>query len=255
MALAKKDETIEIMEVQREEVHFCILGTSPLIMNRMSEKAKRELLLPKGKKTAADKAANAKHDPIQEFRDSPYTLKDDAALTFLAVLPTAFKGAMGSAALDMPGAKRAQIERLVVVPWDKQPVFGIPKLFMSVTRSADMNKTPDIRTRAILPEWACRLSLSFNSLILKRESIVNLLAAAGMQSGVGDWRQEKGSGNYGSFCIVAEDDPRWQQIVKTGGRKAQLKAMQEADPYDDESAEMLNWYSAEVKRRGFKVAA
>jgi hypothetical protein len=30
---------------------------------------------------------------------------------------------------------------------------------MTPVRSADMNRTPDVRTRAILPEWACKKEL------------------------------------------------------------------------------------------------
>lgn len=247
--------TIEIMEVLRGSIDFCILGTSPFICNRMSEKVKQELLAPKGKKTAADKASTMKHNPLREFRDSPYVIKNPSAPTLIAILPTSFKQAMGTAALDTPGAKRAQIERLVSVNWAMQPMYGIPQLFMSVTRSADMNRTPDVRTRAIIPEWACKLHVSFASPILRNQSIINLVAAAGMNSGVGDWRQEKGSGSYGSFKIVAADDPDWNRIVKTGGRKAQEEALANPIAYDEETESLMAWFDVEVKRRGFKIAA
>ena len=78
---------------------------------------------------------------------------------------------------------------------------------MSITRSADKNRTPDVRTRAILPEWACKLRIAYTKPILREQAIFNLLAAAGLQSGVGDWRQEKGSGSYGAFKLVNADDP------------------------------------------------
>ncbi len=32
---------------------------------------------------------------------------------------------------------------------------------MSVVRSADIGKTPDIRTRAILPAWAARITVTY----------------------------------------------------------------------------------------------
>ncbi len=251
----EKQTEVSILQIEQGRIDFCILGTSPLIMNRMSEKVKRELLAPKGKKNAAEKASTMKHDPLAEFRASPYTMADPKAPTLLAVLPTAFKRAMGTAALDMPGANRTQIGRLVTVNWDMQPVYGRPFVFMAVTRSADMNKTPDVRTRAILPEWACRLSVSFTKPMLREQSIMNLLAAAGLQSGVGDWRQEKGSGSYGAFKIVSPDDADFKRIVKTQARAAQEEAMANPEPYDAETGEMLAWFDVELKRRGFKVAA
>lgn len=244
---------ITILEVTKGQMEFCILGTTPLILNRMSEKAKHELLLPKGKKTAADKASSLKHDPLSEFRDSPYKMQDGP--TFLGLLPTAFKKAMMTAALDMPGAKKTQIGRLIYVHGLMLPIYGIPKLFMSVTRSADMNKTPDVRTRAIVPEWACKLVVEFPVPILRQQSIANLLAAAGFTSGVGDWRQEKGSGNYGSFKLVSADDSDFVRITTQHTRAAQMEAMEDPEPFDIETEDLMSWYDVETKRRGFKVAA
>jgi hypothetical protein len=71
---AEKASEIQILELRTGTLDVCILGTSPLICNRVSQKAKWELLAPKGRKTAADRVASLKHDPLQEFRDSPYML-------------------------------------------------------------------------------------------------------------------------------------------------------------------------------------
>jgi hypothetical protein len=245
---------ISIMEVVEGQMDFCILGTSPFICNRMSQKAWFELLAPQ-KKTAADKAANMKHDPLAEFRNSPYRMASPTAPTVLAVTPTSFKKAMGTAALETPGAKKAQIGRLVSVDWDCMPIWGVPKVFMAITRSADMNKTPDVRTRAIIPEWACRLTVRFQKPILREQSLANLLAAAGRLSGVGDWRQEKGSGSYGAFKLVSANDKDFLRIINTGGRAAQQEALDNPVAYNDETSEMLAWFEVELKRRGFKVAA
>lgn len=251
---AETSSEIQVIEVVKGQIDFCILGTSPLIMNRMSQKVWHELLAPKGKKNAAEKASSLKHDPIQEFRNSPYIIENKAAPSLLGILPTAFKGAMLTAALDMPGTKRTQMGRLLTVDWDMQPVYGVPKVFMSITRSADMNKTPDVRTRAILPEWACRLTVTFNKPILREQSVANLLAAAGMQSGVGDWRQEKGSGSFGAFKLVSNDDKDFLRITKTMGREVQQEALDNPIAYNAETEEMLAWFDVEIKRRGFKVA-
>lgn len=252
---ASKTADVNILEVARGHMEFCILGTSPLIMNRMSQKVWFELLAPKGKKTAADKAANVKHDPIREFRDAPYIMPNEKSPAMLALLVTAFKRAMATAAMDLPGASKTQIGRLIYMPGEYQEVFGIPRVFMAVTRSSDIKRTPDVRTRAILPEWACRIAVTFTKPLLKEQAVANLLAAAGMSSGVGDWRQEKGSGSYGSFKIVAEDDPDFKRIVKTQGRVAQKEALEFPEAYNEETAQMLSWFQAEMKHRGQKVTA
>lgn len=255
MATKPKQEDTEVfvMEVKQGSIEFCVLGTSPLICNRMSEKVKRELLLPAGKKNSAEKAASAKHDPLEEYRASPYTLDDGP--TLIAVLASQFKGALRSAALDMPGAKKAQIGRLTYITGDRIPVYGVPKLMMSVTRSADMNKTPDVRTRAILPQWACQVRVNFVTPILREPAVANLLAASGIYIGIGDWRPEKGSGNYGQFRLVSATDPEYRRIVKEGGRAAQQAALKDPEAYDDETRSLFEWSKTEAQRRGFKVAA
>jgi hypothetical protein len=257
MAAKKADSgsEVQILEVVKGQIDFCILGTSPLIMNRMSQKVWFELLAPKGKKTSAEKASTMKHDPLAEFRNSPYLIAGDKSQALLGVMPSAFKRAMGTAALDMPGAKKAQIGRLVYVVGEMIQVFGVPKVFMAITRSADMNKTPDVRTRALLPEWACKLTIEFTKPILREQSIANLLAAAGFQSGIGDWRQEKGSGSYGAFKLVSADDKDFVRIMKTQGRTVQQEALDNPVAYNDETDEMLRWFDVELKRRGFKVAS
>lgn len=254
MAIRKQNAELTIEATRVDSLQVCVLGKTPLICNRLSQKAQRELLLPKGRKTAADKASSLKHDPVEEFRAAPYTLSDPEAPTLIAHLATAFKNALRSAAVDMSGANKAQMGRLTYVEGPMIPIYGVPKLFMAITRSADQNKTPDVRTRAILPEWAAELTVCYTHPVIKETAIVNLLAAAGLIQGVGDWRPEKGSGNYGQFELVSPDDPRYRRVVAEGGRQAQVEAMEAAEPYDAESEELLSWFDVEVKRRGFKVA-
>lgn len=251
----KKSVELDVLKVEHGRVDFLVVGTTPLILNRMSEKVLRELLMPKGRKTAADKASSMKHDPMAEFRASPYVDLDDASPTYLQHLASAFKGAIKSAALDLPGSSKAQIGRLTWVNGERISIYGVPKIFLSVTRSADINKTPDVRTRAIVPEWAARVSVSFVSPNLREQAVANLLASAGLTQGIGDWRPGKGSGTYGQFELVGEDDSRFQHIVKHGGRRAQMAAMESPEPYDQESAELLEWFHVEARQRGFKVVA
>lgn len=261
MATAKNTATTsqeivtDILTVTTGKFDCCIVGTSPLILNRMSEKAKHELLMPKGRKTAVEKQLTLKHQPIDEYRASAYTIKDPKAPTLLALLSTSFKGAIRSAALDMPGAKKAQIGRLTYIEGEFVGIYGVPKLFMSVTRSADMNKTPDVRTRAIVPEWATRITITFVQPLIRVQAVANLLQAAGITIGVGDWRPEKGSGSYGQFRIADQDDPDYLRIMKNGARAAQVKALETPVAYDDETAELLTWFHDERVKRQLKGVA
>jgi hypothetical protein len=254
----KKNESpvsIDVMEVQQGRMTIAIVGTTPFIHNRVSEKGKRELLLPRGKKTTAEKAQSLKHDPLREWRASPYTILDDAAPTLMAFLAVGPKRAAMTAALDIPGAKKTQIGRLMRVEGERLPLYGIPQMHMTIVRSADMNRTPDIRTRAITPRWAMLLDVTFAKPMLREKAVLNLFAAGGMFVGVGDWRTEKGSGNYGSFRLAGADDAELRDILATGGRAAQIAAFNVPSFYDQESEELFTWYTGEVAQRGFKVAS
>lgn len=242
---------IEILKVNTGRIEVCLLGDSPLILNRLSEKVMRELLMPKGRKTAAEKASMLKHEPMEEFSASPYTDRDPKGPTYIQHLASAFKKALMSAAIDIPGAAKAQVGRLSWVVGDRVPIYGVPQILLSPVRSADMNHTPDIRSRVIIPEWACRFTIAFVSPILKQQSIANLLASAGITQGVGDWRPQKGAGSYGQFSLVNEDDPRFVKILKTGGRDAQLAAMKAPQAFDQETEDLLAWFEKAKQERGW----
>lgn len=250
-----KEVTIDVMEINYGKCDFLVLGKTPIILNCLPEKVRQELLMPHGRKTSADKMHSLKHNPYEEFRNSPYYLRDEKAPTYLAYLATAFKKAIAGAAIDIPGAKKAQMGRLMWVEGERIPIYGIPKLHMTVTRSADINHTPDVRSRCIIPEWAAKLTVRFMMPVLTDRVVSTLFAAAGMIQGVGDWRPEKGSGNFGQFELVSKENADFNRIVKEGGRKIQIDGMKNPKPYDDETENLLAWFDTEADKRGIKIAS
>lgn len=258
MATKKATESSELIinRIDVQKIDLFLLGTTPLVYNRVSEKARHELLMPRstGKLSTSEKAAKLKHVPLDEFRNSMYVHLDDAQPTRLRFPSAGPKKAMCTAALDLPGLKKAQIGRLVWITGTSIDIYGTPQVLMSIVRSADIGRTPDVRTRAILPEWACKLTVNVVAPILKAQQMANLLAAAGLLCGLGDWRQEKGSGNYGQFSIVEPNDADYVRITSTQGRDAQDEAIANPAAYDDETLEMLGWFETELKRRQIKLA-
>lgn len=245
--------TIEVIQIKRGVFDVCILGTSALFFNSMSEKNKRELLLPRRKRNKAELAASLKHDPLEEYRSSVYRTTGASFPTRLLYPAGAFKKAMSSAALDLPGSTKAEMGRLTWVEGvdiqDDVSIYGVPQIDLRVVRQAGVNHAPDVRTRAIVKRWACRLSVSYMQPMLNAKAVANLLAAAGYIRGIGDYRQEKGAGSFGQFELVAPTDPRFVEIVKTGGRVAQDRALEDPEPFTAETAKLLEWYHVEVRKR------
>jgi len=242
-------ETIEVSPLTVGRMTVWLKGITPLICNRMAGKAKRSLLAGGGRKTKAEKEQNLKHDPLTEWLDSMTLMpQDETGPTRLLFPAPAVKGAMATAALETKGTNKTQIGRLSWVEGYSLPLYGLPQVHMGVVRSADMNRTPDIRTRAILPEWCIPVTIAYVKPQLSEAVIAQLLANGGIIVGIGDFRQEKGKGNFGQFEVVTEADCR--EIVKAGGMKQQDKALAEPVFFDDEGAELFDWWKAEIRRTG-----
>lgn len=250
----KSTESIVVRPIEQEERRFVVVGESPIIFNRMSEKVKRTLLIGGGRKSRAELVSKLKHDPLEEFQASVYRDQGDEGPTRLVMPAPAFKKALSAVGVDVPGAARAQLLRLSYVVGYRVPIFGVPELLCSVVRSADMAKTPDIRTRAIVRRWVSLLTVRYVVPNLNAETITNLLAAAGVIIGIGDFRQEKGAGDFGRFRLANEDDEEAQEIIAAGGREAQDAALAEPEAFDAESAELWEFAESEKKRSGKKAA-
>lgn len=248
MATKKTEPHLTIDPLKRGKAVLRIVGETPLIFNSMSAKAMRTLLVGGAKKTAAERK-ELKHDPDQEFEDSIYRLPEGAE-TLLGFPAPGIKAAMATSALVTPGVTKRDVERMLFVPVEMVPIWGIPYQRCDVVRSADINRTPDVRTRAILREWCSEVELRFIEPNLNLNSIMNLLANAGIVAGIGDFRQEKGAGSYGTFRVVPEGDEDWHRIKDASPRQAQVDAMEDPQPYNDVTRDLLAFYDNEKLKRG-----
>lgn len=250
MAKAAKVETAEI-QVSRLDmamVRLRIIGKTPLFQNRMANKVKEGLLVGTKKKTKAERV-NIKHDPIAEFRSSAEILKSGP--TALGLRVVAVKAAMCTAALETAGITKTSAQRLLFMPGDFANLYGIPYLRMDVVRSADINRTPDIRTRAFLPKWGAEIEIHYIVPQLSATAVVTLLCNAGALIGVGDFRQEKGKGGFGSFRVLGEGqkDAEWDELVASHGRGPQEAALAVPEYADRDTADLMEFYTGEVMRR------
>lgn len=239
-----------ITELQTGLADLYILGKTPLVYNAMSMKSKMQLLLPSGRKTAAERSTTLKHEPLTEYRDSVYRRKDDEnGLTRLFAPSRWFKQAAAMATRRIPGPTMTEMQQLLWVENEYADLYGIPQVYMAIVRSADQKRTPDVRTRAIIPQWFCKITVNYVQPNISIQALGKLLSIAGIIQGVGDDRQEKGNNSFGQFELVNENDPRVQSLMKNCGMEAQDRALLEPLPYDHETEEMLSWYEEEVSRR------
>lgn len=255
--MATKKATTESVVGDAWELHegvirVNIIGRSPLIYNAMPEKAKHTLLLPAPTPNRAERAMRLKHNPIEEFRASVYKTHDPDAPTILEAPASWFKKGMLTAALRTPFAKKTEAGQLITVDGPTVSIYGVPEMLMRYVRSADMARTPDLRTRAILRNWACSITVRWLEPLMNEKIVGNLLMGAGLMSGCGDWRTEKGNSDFGQYGMVAADDPQFARIVAHGARDAQTKALETPGYYDDETEQLYTWFNEEIDRRGLE---
>ena len=242
MAKTQGPTMVLVEQVSQESIIIRVVGETGLYCHRLATKARNQLLLGGRKKTAADKL-ELKHDPPTEFRESMMLRPGKFPDTDIVFPSMAFKSAMATAALVVSGIKKTDVQRLVYFPSDIVPIYGVPKLRMDVVRSADINRTPDVRTRAFLENWASEFEVRFATPALTAVAISTLVHNAGMVAGVGDFRQEKGKGSYGTFkCETTIPDA-------LRDRDAQREAINSPEPYDEDTWELFDMFVEERTRR------
>ena len=250
MAIAKKENvTISVSKLTQKACNLRLIGTTPLYQNRMSAKAKQEFLVGGGKAKSKAERAHIKHDPLQEFVDAAEVLADGP--TSLGMKVIAVKAARATAALETAGVYKTEIQRLLFMPGDVVPLYGTPHLKMDIVRQGGMNKTPDIRTRPYLPKWGTEIEMRYITPQLNLTSLFNILSNAGVLVGLGDYRQEKGKGNFGSFRVMSADDQddEWDELVQYHGRDAQQKALDNPMCADSDTEDLMSFFNDEVMRR------
>lgn len=245
---AKKDSAIVVTQLDQHETTFLLEGQTGLVCHRMGAKAKQTLLVGGRRKTAADKL-QLKHDPVAEFRDSmsiDHGYHPHSHVTFDAM---AVKSAMATAALVVSGIRKTDVQRMIYIPDDRIPIFGIPRLRMDIVRSADIGRTPDVRTRAYFAEWATVITVRYSHPVLNETTVSNLLHNAGVVAGIGDWRQEKGKGSFGTFRIAAVGDRSLLPDKSLLDADAQWDAINNPEAANAETSQLLMDFHSEVESR------
>lgn len=168
-----------------------LIGDSPLICNRFSEKAKKQMLDKQMKKA---KQARAAKDPEADYRGSLYPLGRNK-FGFPVV---AFKSAMVDACSHAEGITKVEARGAFHINGELVEIKGRPTMREDTVKIA--MGTTDLRYRGEFKEWSTTLEIRYNKNVLSMEQIVNLANIGGFAIGVGEWRPQK-DGSYGMFHV------------------------------------------------------
>jgi hypothetical protein len=196
-ATATPQAVIGIDKIAVETMRVPILGTAPLIVNRFSEKAKRQMLdAMQGRNTP-----KTVRDPEADYDAAFYRLEDGgygvpslgfwqatigAARFYKSLTMTALRQYL----LPFPGERGTDGTPLV-------RITGEPRMREDVVR---VGRGTDLRYRPEFTEWSTVLTVSYVKSVLSRESVLSLIDAGGMGVGVCEWRPER-SGGFGTYRV------------------------------------------------------
>lgn len=189
---------IELPRLDIRMIQIRIVGDSPLITNRWSEKA-RQMILDKQMGKASE--GKAPKDPQADFEASLYVIERSAPFSesTFGFPSLAFKNAAVSACTSLgKSVTKVQARQAFHTIGEYVRIEGTPRLREDMVRVG--MGTADIRFRGEFPEWSTILTVRYNARVLTDEQVVNLFNTAGFAVGIGEWRPER-DGMYGMFHV------------------------------------------------------
>ena len=202
MAIARKsatpapteDRVAALTPIRRETVEIQIIGASPLIPHKWSEKA-RTMMRDKQTGSKARTMRESK-DPAAEAEASLYRLADGRP----GMPATAFKAATIGAARLYEGVTMASLKAALFVTGEGDdqlvPIDG--EMMMREDTPRNSGGTADLRYRYAFFPWRATLHVTFIPSLIDLDSVVNLVDAGG-NGGVGAWRPSAPKSLTGTF--------------------------------------------------------
>lgn len=187
-------EPVLLSRIRRETIAVPIIGVSPLIPHKWSEKS---LKMMRDKQSGAK--AQAKKEPkdaAAEAEASLYRLPDGRP----GMPATAFKAATIAGARFYDGITMASLKSMLFVHGEGAdqlvPIDGEMEMREDTPRNS--GGTCDLRYRYAFWPWSAELQVTFVPSLIDRESVINLIDAGG-NGGVGDWRPSAPKSMTGTF--------------------------------------------------------
>lgn len=197
--MAASETTVTLPPLRIETIRVTLIGDTPLIVHRWSEKAKKQMLDKQMKKASAGKEAK---NPEQDFKDSLYVLPD--GLFGFPII--GFKAAAVTACTSIGGITKVAARQAFHVEGEWAVIEGDEPTMREDMVRVGMG-TADIRYRGEFKSWWTTITVKHNANVMSAEQILNLFSTAGFAVGVGEWRPEK-DGQYGRFHVASAEELR-----------------------------------------------
>jgi hypothetical protein len=212
MAKKTKEELVHIKKSNWRELVVTIQGTDPLNIHRLSDKMQQEF---EERDHNKPKKKKQERDYNEEFRQSLYYIDKGFELikppnkiaksTRFGFPASGLKKAMVSACRNFANIAMTEARGRFFVLHRYIRIEGKPELdkfWRRIGGKGAGTGTPDIGIRATFKSWAATIYLTYNADLITAESVINLLAEAGMAVGLGEDRPEKSGNTCGRFEVI-----------------------------------------------------
>jgi hypothetical protein len=191
----RKSKTIDVEPIKITEMKVLVVGTTPLLMEKMSDEVANGL---RDKMEGKGKDKKTVRNFEEEVKDKiHYTSEGKVGF------PTSgFKKAIVEAAPYMSGMDK-KLARSIIVLGDGEMAeikFKKQTINKAMGRDSGINRAPRPIWRPEFQGWSTTLTIRFNSKMITEDQIVNLLKLAWFHIGIGGWRPQCG-GNHGTFTV------------------------------------------------------
>ena len=218
MSKTAKEENVTIKPPSISTAAFKIVGTSPYIQLRFSQKAIETMM---AKHAAGSQANKKKAKEARDFDADFEAAKHISTDGWCGIPASAFRNAMISACrlvgFKMTLAKLSTFieadgfDKLDGVPLVR--IYGDSHTYTAHTRNA--TGVVDVRSRPMYRNWAAKLNVRYDMDQFKMADVLNLVSRVGMQVGIGagrpDSKASAGCG-FGLFRVVPSDHEK--EVIK-----------------------------------------
>lgn len=206
----KAETIVPLKQIDIRRFSIPIIGVTPLIVHKFSEKAKKQIEDKQQKKA---KGAKEARDPNAEFLAALYTMPgsgEPGSPTAEYGIPAAgFKNAARSACRYVDGMAMTFARGAFHVLEDAGGLVRIDydemRMREDTVRLCGPGGVLDLRYRPEFTGWRCVVQVRYNAAAISPEQIVNLFNVAGFSVGLCEWRPEK-NGSYGMFEVQVSGD-------------------------------------------------
>lgn len=195
IASVMPENPVILKEINIQGFTVVIVGTSPLIVHKWSEKAKTMMRDKGAGKKTKDRSAR---DPAADAKDATYfTAGGEYAIPVLALKSAIITAAHKDIGIEKTLVRKALFLRSgsdMMLPMEcSEPIIREDCVRVGMGSA-------DLRYRPQFDKWSVHVSLEFDADLLQPTDIVNLFDRAGFGVGICEWRPEKG-GEFGRFRV------------------------------------------------------